>query len=115
MPSSTSHLNRSYRRGAILGLTIAEAFVLIAFALLLLFAFWHWDMQRENTAEVLAFKGLSVERQLLIVESVQDGSMEAFATLKEQGVDLRTPASLENPQEKWRFIDADDQRRILDN
>lgn len=114
MTHDTTHTDRSYRRGAIMGLTIAEAFILIAFALLLLFAFWQWEVQKENTLEVQAFKALPLEQREIVLSSVDDGSMQAFVTLKEKGVDFATPASAENPQEKWRFIDIDDQRRLLD-
>ena len=38
--------HRQYRRGAIMGLTIAEAFMLLVFALLLLFLLWRWDYPR---------------------------------------------------------------------
>lgn len=114
MTHDATHTDRSYRRGAIMGLTIAEAFILIAFALLLLFAFWQWEVQKENTPEVQAFKTLPEEQREIVLSSVDDGSMQAFAILKEQGVDFTTPASVENPQEKWRFIDKDDQLRLLD-
>ena len=56
--SDVTQTNRSYRRGAIMGLTMAEAFILIAFALLLLFAFWQWEKEKENTPEVVAFREL---------------------------------------------------------
>jgi outer membrane protein OmpA-like peptidoglycan-associated protein len=114
MTHDSTHTDRSYRRGAIMGLTIAEAFILIAFALLLLFAFWQWEVQKENTPEVQAFKALPLEQREIVLSSVNDGSMQAFVTLKEQGVDFATPASVESPQEKWRFIDKDDQLRLLD-
>jgi outer membrane protein OmpA-like peptidoglycan-associated protein len=107
-------MDRSYRRGAVMGLTIAEAFILIAFALLLLFAFWQWEVQKENTPEVQLFRTLTEEQRKAFVEGLEDGSMEAFVTLREQGIDFNTPASVENPREKWRFIDKDDERRILD-
>lgn len=97
-----------------MGLTMAEAFILIAFALLLLFAFWQWEKEKENTPEVRAFKELPyVQRQTLLGAS-RDGSLEAFMVLKEQGVDFSTPASIENPKEKWRFIDQDDVLRLMD-
>lgn len=112
--SGPSNLDRSYRRGAIMGLTMAEAFILIAFALLLLFAFWQWEREKEETPEVQAFRDLPyVERQMLLAAS-QDGSIEAFMVLQESGVDFRTPAGIEEPQEKWRFIEKDELRRLLD-
>jgi len=55
MPADIPHMDRSYRRGSFMGLTIAEAFILIAFTLLLLFAFWQWEAEKENTPAVQAF------------------------------------------------------------
>ncbi|MBT3143216.1 DUF1524 domain-containing protein [Ruegeria litorea] len=93
---------------------MAEAFILIAFALLLLFAFWQWEKENENPPEVVAFRELPYDQRQTVLVAAQDGSMEAFITLKEQGVDFATPASVENPQEKWRFIDQDEVLRLMD-
>lgn len=112
--SNTQHSDRNYRRGAIMGLTMAEAFVLICFALLLLFAFWQWEVEKENTPEVQAFKKLPYEQRQTVLLSSQDGSIEAFVSLKEKGMDFSTPSSVEDPQEKWRFIDEDELRRLVD-
>lgn len=38
--------HQQYRRGAVMGLTIAEAFMLLVFALLLLILLWRWDYPR---------------------------------------------------------------------
>ncbi len=114
MAPAVSNADRSYRRGAVMGLTIAEAFILIAFALLLLFAFWQWETEQENTTEVEAFKALPPEDQAAIIAGMQDGSMEAFTSLRQSGVDFDAPASVAAPREQWRFIDKDDQRRLLD-
>lgn len=108
------HSDRNYRRGAIMGLTMAEAFVLICFALLLLFAFWQWEVEKENTPEVRAFKDLPYEQRQTVLVSSQDGSIEAFVSLKEQGMDFTIPDSIDKPQDKWRFIDRDEVRRLLD-
>lgn len=112
--SDVSHTDRSYRRGAIMGLTMAEAFILIAFALLLLFAFWQWEKEKENTPEVRAFRELPYDQRQTVLGASRDGSLEAFIVLKAQGVDFATPASVENPKEKWRFIDQDDVLRLMD-
>ena len=107
-------MDRSYRRGAIMGLTMAEAFILIAFALLLLFAFWKWERELEETPEVKVFRELPYDQRQLLLAASEDGSIEAFIKLQENGFDFKTPASLENPREKWRFIDKDELRRLLD-
>lgn len=109
-----NHSDRSYRRGAIMGLTMAEAFILIAFALLLLFAFWQWEKEQENTPAVEEFKTLPYAHKITVLGASRDGSLEAFLVLKEQGVDFSTPASMENPKDKWRFIDKNELRRLND-
>lgn len=114
MSADLPHMDRSYRRGAVMGLTIAEAFILIAFALLLLFAFWQWEVQQENTPEVQTFRTLTEDQQQKFSESIKDGSMDTFLALKERGVDLSRQIDFEAEREKWRFIDKDDQRRLLD-
>lgn len=114
MPAEVNDTDRSYRRGAIMGLTMAEAFILISFALLLLFGFWQKEMQKEITPEVAAFKKLSLEHRQTVLVAAQDGSLMAFAGLRREGVDFSSPASVELPQEKWRFIDTDDVRRLMD-
>jgi len=106
--------DRHYRRGAIMGLTMAEAFILICFALLLLFAFWQWEVEKQNTPAVEAFKELTDEQRQTILVSVQDGSMDAFVSLKDKGMDFATPATIENPKEKWRFIDQSELLRLTD-
>ncbi|MBC6405796.1 MAG: OmpA family protein [Rhodospirillales bacterium] len=93
--SDPTDMDRGYRRGAIMGLTMAEAFILIAFALLLLFAFWQWEEERENMPEVQAFKGLPYDRRQLVLAASQDGSIESFMALQEAGVDLKALASLQ--------------------
>ncbi|WP_341368976.1 hypothetical protein [Yoonia sp. BS5-3] len=114
MSTHIPNTDRSYRRGAVMGLTIAEAFILIAFALLLLFAFWQWETDQENTEEVEAFKDLSPTDQQTILAGLRDGSMEAFIGLSQRNVDFSAPASIGTPREQWRFIDRDDQRRLMD-
>ncbi len=110
---------RNYRRGAIMGLTLAEAFILLSFALLLLFAFWQRETVREreeeNTSEVQEFRSLPLDWQRITVSASQDGSLEAFIKLRQHGLDVvRLESSLENPDELWRFIDKDEVQRLLD-
>jgi outer membrane protein OmpA-like peptidoglycan-associated protein len=106
--------DRNYRRGAIMGLTMAEAFVLICFALLLLFSFWQWEVEKQNTPAVEAFRELPAGQQQTILASAKDGSIEAFVKLKENGADFAVHSSSDQPQDKWRFIDKDDLLRLVD-
>ena len=49
---STANDNAAYRRGTVLGLTVAEIFILLLFLLLL--AFLTWEVERERTVTELA-------------------------------------------------------------
>lgn len=115
MKSGDQHgFERQYRRGAIMGMTMAEAFVLIAFALLLLFSFWRWEVDRENTEHVVAFKNLPGKSQKAFLEAVNDGSLQVFVSLKKAGVDFSAPEVAKDIPERWRFIDKDDLVRLQD-
>lgn len=97
-----------------MGLTMAEAFILICFALLLLFAFWQWETEKKNTPAVQAFKELTIDQRQTILKSVRDGSIAVFMSLKESGADFAAPSTIEKPKDKWRFIDKSELLRLTD-
>ena len=73
------------------------------------------EKEKENPPEVVAFRELPYnQRQIVLAALEQNGSMEAFIALKERGVDFAALASVETPQEKWRFIDQDEVLRLMD-
>jgi len=115
MSEEQSVQSRGYRRGAIMGLTMAEAFILIAFALLFLFAFWRLEVEKENTRNVVAFKELSPTRQAALIDSASDGSIDLLIDLKKSGVEV-SPASIVagTDKDKWRFIPKQDLQRLMD-
>lgn len=87
----------AYRRGAIMGLTMAEAFVLIAFILLLLLAAW----KAQTDAEREVIEGLSHETLAALARVEQAGKTDKFMEFKD------------NPDD-WRLIDKDELRRVID-
>ena len=93
-----------------MGLTLAEAFILLAFALLLLFAFWQSEMERDNTQDVQRFRNLPSDQQRDVLNVVQDESLQAIIEFRN-----KLEESLENPEELWRFIDRDEVRRLLES
>ena len=115
--SSTRQTNgqrdSSYRQGAIMGLTMAEAFILIAFALLLLFALWQWETNKENTAAVESFKDLTPNQQeeaLKVIYRFRDldqAQMERVHDAVKNGV-------FQDPANSWRFITDTDVQRLVD-
>jgi outer membrane protein OmpA-like peptidoglycan-associated protein len=88
----------NYRRGAIMGLTMAEIFILISFALLLLFLFWRWEKEREDTPSVLEFKALPLAAQKTALQIVNS---------PERGAD-------DDQSQHWRFISQTELQRLLD-
>lgn len=50
-PASGRGFDSNYKRGAIMGLTVAEAFILLSFCLLLLFTWWQVDTEDRNERE----------------------------------------------------------------
>ena len=114
MSSNGNELGRGYRRGAVMGLTIAEAFILITFALLLLFAFWQWEVEQENTQDVQTFRELPIEDRETFLDLHADGTLEAIIVLSNNGFDFRAPDATDYPQDKWRFIDQAELNRLLD-
>lgn len=114
----------SYRRGAVMGLTLAEAFILIAFALLLLFTLWQWQLNAENTEEVQRFKELSPDQQKTMIDAVQaaEAPMTSetvrFRTLEpgeqEKVMEAVDAGVFQDPAESWRFITQSDLKRLLD-
>ena len=116
--------SRQYRRGALLGMTIAEAFILIAFALLLLLAAWKTQSEKEieryrqietlTPEQVRAVAGLDGAGRL--EEAARLAESEHFDVLNEldrTGTDFERLVEIAEDQERWRLIDKDELRRIL--
>lgn len=118
-----------FRRGAIMGLTIAESFMLIAFALLMLLALWRMTAEEEAKK----FAGLSADQLERLVAVSETGGMDVLLEIAESGSDLtklrdealRAPASrvdmvevsrsrLEDIEERARLVSEDDVRRLAE-
>ena len=117
--------SRQYRRGALLGMTIAEAFILIAFALLLLLAAWKTQSEKEieryRQIETLTPEQVRAVARLdeagLLEEAArlaQSDGFEAVSALERAGADFERLREIAEDQERWRLIDKDELRRILD-
>ncbi|PVA07510.1 thermonuclease family protein [Thalassorhabdomicrobium marinisediminis] len=117
---SMATADRNYRRGAIMGLTIAEAFILLAFCLLLLFTYWQAraeeekEILRQEKEEIIASYGnLSPDQQAELLAAFNDGRMEALVTIEGAGVDIREAMKTIEPEEFTRFIQEEQLQRIL--
>lgn len=117
--------SRQYRRGALLGMTMAEAFILIAFALLLLLAAWKVESD-EELARYLQVEGLTPEQMRAVAGMTEAGrleqaaqlakseSFEALETLEQSGADIERLSDIATDIERWRLIDKDELIRILE-
>mgnify|MGYP001627809894 CR=1 FL=1 len=118
--ASVATADRNYRRGAIMGLTVAEAFILLAFCLLLLFTYWQAKAEKENEIlrqekeEIIASYGnLTPDRQAELMAAFEDGRMQALATIEKAGIDIREAVKAMAPEEFTRFIQEEQLQRIL--
>ena len=96
-----------------MGLTMAEAFILIAFALLLLFALWQWETTKENTEAVEEFKNLTAEQKataLNVTYRFQDLDQQQLERVEAAIAD----GVFQDPSNSWRFISETDLKRLID-
>ena len=93
----TDAQTHAYRRGAIMGLTMAEAFVIIAFILLFLLAAWRVQTEAENAI----YRELSRDDLPQILEIAQNGQFDKVL-------------EFQSDPDAWRLIDKDELIRVLD-
>ncbi|QFT97434.1 Succinoglycan biosynthesis protein ExoI [Roseovarius sp. THAF8] len=103
-----------------MGLTVAEAFILLAFCLLLLFTYWQAkadeekEILRQEKEEIIASYGnLTRDQQAELMAAFEDGRMEALITIEKAGVDIREAVKAIEPEEFTRFIQEEQLQRIL--
>lgn len=109
----TGASDRQFRRGAVMGLTIAEAFILISFILLLLLGAWQVQSDEEK-AQLHRISQLS-EREIADVATLVDHKqLDAVTRLVSAGLDFRRGEGIPDSAKKWRLIDSDELRRMVD-
>lgn len=106
--------DRSYKRGAVMGLTVAEAFILLAFCLLLLFTWWQVDTERKSLIVADRIADLSPEEKAAIVEGLSDGSFDVAQALRKAGADLKDPGIAEEIATYSRFMREEDLKRLME-
>lgn len=110
-PATRAAADRNFRRGAVMGLTIAETFVLLIFCLLLLFFLWQVRQDRtdQTRADIAADPALSAE----VAALVADGTFAAVRDLRDNGIDVRDLSGFAEAEDYWRFISEPELRRLL--
>ena len=106
-PASTH--GSQYRRGTIMGLTVAEAFMLVAFVLLMLLLFWRHEVQDE----IELASRLSPEDRARIEQGAVLVTEERLAALKEQAGLIEHPAR-RKLLETAAALDLDELRKLTD-
>lgn len=106
--------DRSYKRGAVMGLTVAEAFILLAFCLLLLFTWWQVDTERKSLIVADRIAELTPQQKAIILEGLSDGSFDLARELRAAGIDATDPKAQQRLSEFSRFIREEDLQRLME-
>ena len=102
--------DRSYKRGAVMGLTVAEAFILLAFCLLLLFTWWQIDTEKRSLVAADAIAQMTPEQKAELIASLSNGSLAIATELRKAGLDARDP----QVKDYARFMREEDFRRLME-
>ena len=78
-----------YRCGAIMGLTVAESFMLITFLLLMLLALWRIEKEDETAW----LNNLTPRQIAAVAAAARDGGLDTFIELRKAGMDLASTLS----------------------
>lgn len=106
--------DRSYKRGAVMGLTVAEAFILLAFCLLLLFTWWQADTEQKSLIVADRIADLTPEQKAAILEGLSDGSFDLARELRAAGLDAADPQAQQRLSEFSRFMREEDLQRLME-
>lgn len=109
----------NFRRGALMGFTVAESFMLIAFALLLLLALWRYA----DNERLTWINTLSREQQQAVVAASRDGTLDLLLALGRDpasrsalgaGAQIVERARLDSLEEAARLVAEDEIRRLAE-
>ncbi|WP_347268301.1 hypothetical protein [Paracoccus sp. (in: a-proteobacteria)] len=105
--------DRGYKRGAIMGLTVAEAFILLAFCLLLLFSWWQVETERNTLVASKTLADLSEAEKRDILAALSDGSFQVLLAMKEAGMPALDATARDSAREMSRFMSDAELRRLM--
>jgi hypothetical protein len=78
---------RAYRRGVVMGLTVAGVFLLTAFALLFLFTRSRVERD-ERIGDLAELQSLPPEARAAIIAAASNGELDAVIEAKKRGIDI---------------------------
>lgn len=106
--------DRSYKRGAVMGLTVAEAFILLSFCLLLLFTWWQIDTEKRSLIAADAIADMTPDEKAAIIAGLSDGTFALAAELRKAGVDANDPKVAQDLRDYARFMREEDFQRLVE-
>lgn len=109
--SAGSH--RAYKRGAVMGLTVAEAFILLSFVLLLLFTWWQVDTERRSLNLTENLQHLTETQKAAIITGLTDGTFDMAQKLRDVGVTLQDVTPIADTERFSRFMREEDLQRLM--
>lgn len=105
--------SRDYKRGAIMGLTVAEAFILLTFVLLLLFTWWQADAEKKSLEAAKILGDMTDAQKKDVIAGLADGTFQMAKELRDAGVGQGDSAALANTANYSRFMREEDLQRLL--
>ncbi|MBU2956803.1 OmpA family protein [Paracoccus sp. C2R09] len=98
-----------------MGLTVAEAFILLSFVLLLLFTWWQVDTEKRSLRLPDGLVEMTAEQKSEILSRLIDGTFELAKALHEAGLGPQDQAAVENTSNYAHFMRDEDLKRLLSN
>ncbi len=105
--------DRNYKRGAIMGLTVAEAFILLAFCLLLLFSWWQIDTEQKSLIAAEEIAAMTDQQKAEIISCLSDGTFDLANAMRREGLAMVGPEAIEDARQFSRFMSQDDLKRLM--
>lgn len=111
--NSGSGSSRDYKRGAVMGLTVAEAFILLSFILLLLFTWWQVDTEKRSLHLADSLGIMTDKQKAEIISGLTDGTFDLARTLRAAGLGLQDKAAIADTEKYSRFMRDEDMKRLM--
>lgn len=113
-PLEAAGSSRAYKRGAIMGLTVAEAFILLTFVLLLLFTWWQAEAEEKALAVAEVIGNLNEAQKKELIAGLADGTFEMAKGLRASGITPDDKKSLADLTAVMHFMREENLKRLLD-
>ena len=111
--NSGSGSSRDYKRGAVMGLTVAEAFILLSFILLLLFTWWQVDTEKRSLRLADSLGEMTDEQKAEVVSGLTDGTFDLARSLRAAGLSIQDQQAIEDTKKYSRFMREEDMKRLM--